>query len=98
MPINIKRIKNEIDKNKDFLRKEYNVKNLGVFGSVARGDNTMASDIDLLVEFVRPIGLFKFIELEQFLSKSLGGKVEIVTKNALKPQIKEEILQEVVYV
>ena len=52
----------------------------------------------MLVEFSKPVGFFKFIELEEFLGKLTGKKVDLVTKKALKPAIKNEILQEVSYV
>ena len=58
----------------------------------------MVSDIDILVELERPIDFFLFIELEEFLSKILQSKVDLVIKKALKPQIKEFILKEVEYV
>lgn len=91
-------IKDLINQNMDSLKNTYHVKSIGVFGSVARADNANASDVDILVEFSQPIGFFKFIELEEFLSRIIGKKVDLVTKRALKPAIKEEILQEVVYV
>jgi|SRR3989344_837515 len=91
-------IKNEINKNLGFLEKEYHVKNIGIFGSFARGDNKKTSDIDILVEFSEPVGFFKFLELEEFLSKILHRKVDLTTKKALKEIIKEEILKETVYV
>lgn len=87
-----------IDQDFDSLQKDYNVKKIGVFGSVVRNKQTRKSDIDILVEFSRPIGFFQFIELENHLSKILRQKVDLVTKNALKPIIKKEILKEVVYV
>lgn len=98
MKINLDEVKNIIDKNFDLLQKKYHVKNIGVFGSVASGQNSEKSDIDLLVEFFEPIGMFKFIELENYLGKVLGRKVDLVTKKALKSAIKDEILREVIYV
>ena len=98
MKIDILKTKNMINKHLDFLRDTYNIKNIGIFGSVATGQNIETSDVDMLVEFTKPIGFFKFIELEDFLSKGIGKKVDLGTKNALKPAIKEEILQEVIYV
>lgn len=80
------------------LRSRYDVESLGVFGSVSRGEEKKGSDVDILVEFSVTPGFFKFIELEDFLSKLLGRKVDLVTKKALKPRIKNEILQEVSYV
>lgn len=98
MKVNLQNIKGAVEKQRTFLRDNYHVKNIGVFGSVFRGENTEVSDVDMLVEFTESIGFFKFIELEEFLSKGIGKKVDLVTKNALKPAIKEKILQQVTYV
>jgi len=80
------------------LRQLYGVERIGIFGSVVRGEQHVDSDIDLLVEFVEPVGLFKFIELENRLSDLLHAKVDLVTPNALKPAIGERVLAEVRYV
>lgn len=80
------------------LREEYQVEKLGVFGSVARDENTAKSDIDILVEFKTPVGFFKFIRLENYLSVILGRKVDLISRKALKPAIKEDILKEAIYV
>lgn len=96
--MDIDQIKDKINKNTDFLRNAYHVTKIGIFGSVARGENFKTGDIDVLVEFSEPIGFFKFIELEEFLSKILGKKVDLVTKKALKEAIREEVLREVIYV
>jgi hypothetical protein len=75
----------------------FSVSRIGIFGSVARGEQTEASDIDILVEFSRPIGFFAFIELEEFLSRNLGAPVDLVTPDALKPIIRERVAAEVAY-
>jgi predicted nucleotidyltransferase len=80
------------------LETRYSVKTIGLFGSVLRGEQVSESDIDILVEFNRPIGFFKFLELEELLSERLGGKVDLVSKKALKPEIGRLILGEVVLV
>lgn len=77
------------------MARDYHVAEIGVFGSCARGEATEDSDIDILVEFSRPIGFFKFLELEEKLGDWLGAKVELVTKAALKPHIGRRILNEV---
>jgi predicted nucleotidyltransferase len=59
------------------LKQNFKVKSIGIFGSYAREEQTEKSDIDLLVEFEAPVGFFKFIELEDYLSKKLRAKVEI---------------------
>lgn len=91
-------VKTTIHKHSSFLKDSYNVEKIGIFGSVAMGQNTEASDIDVLVDLSKPIGFFKFIELEEFLSKVLGKNVDLVTQKALKPTIKEDILRELIYV
>ena len=78
------------------LEARYNVKAIGLFGSALRGEQGPQSDIDVLVEFRSPIGLFKFLELEELLAERLGGKVDLVSKKALKPEIGRAILSEVV--
>lgn len=80
------------------LETHYNVKTIGLFGSVVRKEQGLGSDIDVLVEFNRPIGFFKFLELEELLSERLAGKVDLVSKKALKPAIGTAILREVVLV
>jgi hypothetical protein len=92
----LEEIKEILIKEKPFLKEKYGVKDVGIFGSYARGDQEDKSDLDLLVEFERPVGFFKFLELEEYLEKITGIKVELVTKKALKPRIGEYILREVV--
>ncbi len=88
-------IKRIIEKNKEELKDKYGVKEIGIFGSVVRGEATKDSDVDILVEFEKPIGLFKFLELEEYLSNLIGKKVDLVSKKALKPYIAKYILKEV---
>lgn len=78
------------------LRTKFKVKQIGIFGSYSREENTKASDIDILVEFYEPIG-WELIDLREFLKKILGINVDLVTVGALKPQLKDAILKEVVY-
>ena len=87
----LKELKTEIKKN-------YSIKEIGVFGSYIRKKEKPESDLDILVEFSKPIDIFKFMELERFLSEELNIKVDLVSKKALKPFIGREILKEVVYV
>jgi hypothetical protein len=74
------------------------VKSLAVFGSLARGEATPASDIDVLVEFDRPVGLFEFIRLKLYLEELTGRHVDLVTPDALRPALRAEILNEAVHV
>ena len=83
---------------KPILRERFKVKEIGIFGSFARGEEKDTSDLDILVELERPVGLIKFVGLQNYLSDELGEKVDLVTKSALKPRIKKNILSEVVYI
>jgi predicted nucleotidyltransferase len=98
MEIDSKRYLNMINENRTILRDKYFVKDIGIFGSVARGEQTAESDIDILVEFSEPVGFFAFLDLENFLSGALGKKVDLVTKRALKPAVKNQILKDAIYV
>jgi uncharacterized protein len=80
------------------LHAEFGVAEIGIFGSVVRGEQDAASDVDLLVEFDRPIGFVRFMRLEKRLAELLGMPVDLVTKKALKPHIGKRILKEVRYV
>jgi len=72
------------------------VKSLALFGSAARGNAGSESDVDFLVEFSRPVGLFEFIRLKQVLEKILGCRVDLVTLDALRESMKAEILDEAI--
>jgi hypothetical protein len=72
------------------------VKTVGIFGSYIKGKEKEKSDLDILVEFEEPVSLLKFIELENYLSDSVGVKVDLVMKSVLKPRIGKHILKEVV--
>jgi len=74
------------------------VKSLAVFGSVARDEAQSESDVDLLVEFSRPVGLFQFIGLKQYLENLLECPVDLATPNSLKPRMKERVIHEAIYV
>ncbi len=80
------------------LQKTFGVKRIGVFGSYVRNEQKKKSDLDILVEFSTTPGMFKFLELEDHLTKKLGVKVDLVMKSALKPYIGQQILKEVLYV
>ena len=74
--------------------REAGVKSLKLFGSVVRGEARPESDIDILVEFSRPIGLLAFVRLKQRLTELLGRPVDLVTPEALKPPLRDGILHE----
>lgn len=87
-----------IEQNFSQLQSRYSVKKIAIFGSTVKGKQTRKSDIDIMVEFSKPVGFFTFLKLEQYLTKLLGKKVDLVTKKALKPVVKKIILKEAVYV
>jgi len=80
------------------LSKRFFVKRLGLFGSFVRGEERPDSDVDILVEFYRPVSLFKFLELEDYLTELLGRRVDLVSRKALKPNIGRHVIKEVVFV
>ena len=82
---------------KPVLYKNFSVKEIGLFGSFSNNSNTENSDIDLLVEFEKPIG-WKFFSLELYLEKIFNKKIDLVTKNALKSPIRESILHQVNFI
>ena len=89
-------ILNKLRELKPVLAKEYAVKEIGLFGSFADESATENSDIDLLVELYLPNG-WRFFSLEIYLESIFGRKIDLVTKNALKERMKEDIMNQVKY-
>jgi predicted nucleotidyltransferase len=87
-----------LSKQRGELANKYGVKSLALFGSVARDDATVASDVDLLVEFDRPVGYFGLFALQDHLELLLGCKVDLGTPGSLKPRIRERVMGECVRV
>lgn len=94
---NLKKVKEVLRSEKDYLKEKFGVKSVGIFGSLVRGEAKKGSDIDLLVDFSETPSMFKFLELEGYLEKKLLTKVDLVTRNALKKEIGKSILQETLY-
>ena len=92
------KIKEILKRNKRLLKRDFKIKNLGVFGSYVRGEQKNNSDVDILIEFSQTPGLFDFIRIENSLSALLKKRVDLVMKGALKPTIGKNILREVIYV
>lgn len=74
----------------------FHVRSLSVFGSVARDEATDESDVDLLVEFERPVGLIEFVRLRRYLESVLGRRVDLATSAALRDEMRPRILAEAV--
>lgn len=83
---------------KSEIKERYKVNEIGVFGSYVRNEQTANSDIDILIDYERGMTIFKFCELENWLSSILGKKVDLVMKKSLKPNIGKRILNEVIYI
>lgn len=92
-------IKQILGDRKKELRDTYHVRSLGLFGSYTRGDQKDGSDLDILVEFDRPVG-FEVVDLYEFLKTVLGVKVDLVTKGAVKrnPDLLRSIEEDLVLV
>jgi uncharacterized protein len=83
--------------NKAALRRDYFVHSLALFGSVARNQAGPKSDVDLLVEFDRPIGYFQLIKTQLHLQELLGvKKVDLVLRRALHAELRDDILGEAI--
>jgi hypothetical protein len=94
--LNFEQIQKTLQQQLPTLAKQYHVESLGIFGSYVRNEQKADSDLDLLVTFSQTPGLLRFIELENHLSDLLNVKVDLVMKDALKPNIGKHILLEVV--
>lgn len=77
------------------IKAKYRVKELGVFGSFIRGEQSEASDIDVLVDFDEDASLFDLVGLALFLEEKLHRRVDVVSKRALRSELRESILREV---
>ncbi len=82
---------------KSEIKTKYRVKNLGLFGSYVKKEQQEASDIDILVDFEEDADLFHLIGLSLFLEENFNVKVDVVSKSALKEELRDNILQEVIY-
>jgi hypothetical protein len=80
------------------LTKKFGVKSLSLFGSIARDEATSASDVDLLVEFNRPVGYFGLFVLQDYLEDLLGCPVDLGTPDSLKPYIRDRIMGNLIHV
>jgi hypothetical protein len=90
--------RDELASMKPYLRREYGVSEIGLFGSYVRHEQTEASDLDVLVEFEESVSLFDIVRLENELAERLGVNVDLVTKDSLKPRIKARVTDDLVYV
>jgi len=80
------------------IRKEYKAEVIGLFGSYVRGEQNRESDVDVLVRFLEGATLFDFVGLADFLEERFSLDVDIVSERAIRPELREQILKEVVAV
>lgn len=94
----LKEIKEILAKHKDKLYEKYSVIKLSIFGSYVREEQKETSDIDILVEFERPVSLLQIVSLENYLSDILGLKVDVIPLKNIRKELKDYILKEAVSV
>jgi hypothetical protein len=94
----LEEIKQILIQHKPNIQKKFKVNQLGIFGSYVRGEQNEESDVDILIDYEEAPSLLQLIDLENYLSENIGMKVDVVTKNGLKPRIKQRILADVIYV
>jgi uncharacterized protein len=94
----INEIRQVLSLQKQFICENYQITKIGIFGSYARGEETEASDIDILVDYETAPTFIMLVELRDYLSQLFGLKVDIVTKNGLKPRIRDRVLAEAIYI
>jgi predicted nucleotidyltransferase len=94
--VNQAQILNRLAEHQAELKSRFAISSLSLFGSIARGQATAKSDLDILVEFQETPGLFKFIELKTHLEDLFQCPVDLVTRNALKEPLRDKILQEAI--
>ena len=95
--LTVSEIKKSLGLLKPKLADEFAVEQIGIFGSYARNEQNEDSDIDVLVDFSRPVG-FEFFRLQRFLEKQLGHKIDLATRAMLKQKLKDSILNETTFV
>ncbi len=93
----LEEIKEVINQHRQELEERFKVKSIAIFGSYVRNEQTDKSDIDILVEFKEPVG-FEFFRLARFLEELLNLKVDLVTPDAIKPNRRKHIMEEIYYV
>jgi len=92
----LKNIRDVLVKYKDTVRKEFKAEIVGVFGSYSRNEQKKTSDIDILVRFLDGATFFDLVGLGEFVEDKLKVKADIVSERAIRPELKEKILKEVI--
>ena len=93
----LEEIKGLIERHRPELKRQFHVEKVGVFGSYARGDQKKRSDVDFLVTFDKPVSYFTLGGLYAYLKEIVGTDVDVVPREDLRPEFREHVLNEVVY-
>jgi len=97
--MNIVEIRKMLERNNTYIKETFHVREIGIFGSFIKGKQKAKSDIDILVAFEKGHkDFFNYMRLKYCMEELLGRKVDLVIKEALKPRIRQRILNEVEYV
>lgn len=84
--------------NREFLNKSFGVIRIGIFGSFARGEQTAASDIDIVIEMDKDKkNIHSFLQLKRFLEKEMEREIDLGFEHSLKPAIKEKVIKQIIY-
>lgn len=95
----IHEIRRTLEKNSDYIKETFSVKEFGVFGSYVKGEQKPDSDVDILVVFERGHkDFFNYMRLKNHLEELIGNKIDLVIKDAVKSRLRDKIFREVVYV
>ncbi|MCL0058849.1 nucleotidyltransferase family protein [Dehalococcoidia bacterium] len=92
------KIKEILNKDKNYLNEKYGVIELGIFGSYAKNEQVESSDVDILVEFEKPISLLKIVSLENHITDILEIKADVIPKKNIRIELRDEIINEVIMV
>lgn len=88
----------KLDANFPYIRERFGIESLGIFGSVARGDDTPESDVDVIYEFRPEYDTYDtYFELSEYLEDLFGRSVDLVSPQYLKPRIRPSVMQEVIF-
>ena len=90
-------IKKMLEQLKPELARKFHVQTIGLFGSIVRDDFSLSSDVDIIVDFDRPIGI-EFIDLADYMEQHLQKKVDLVSRRGVKDKYFKAIEREIIYV
>jgi len=92
----VKNLIAKIQAHRKLLKNDFQVEGLYIFGSFAKGKTSFRSDVDILVDFSKPVTLFDFVRLREFLETITKRKVDLVTRDALKIWMKSEVERDLI--